>query len=92
MPDDAVTQMIAVCARRARRCKDVLPTAPLNSSDDATLMIRRVQSMGGKAGYFLAGAALPGENEHANVDFAEESLLTLYDMYTNLLIGFSGGW
>lgn len=92
VPDDAVTQMIAVCARRARRCKDVLPTAPLNSSDDATLMIRRVQSMGGKAGYFLVGAALPGENEHANVDFAEESLLTLYDMYTNLLIGFSGGW
>lgn len=92
VPDDAVTQMIAVCARRARRCKDVLPPAPLNSSDDATLMIRRVQSMGGKAGYFLVGAALPGENEHANVDFAEESLLTLYDMYTNLLIGFSGGW
>ena len=55
-------------------------------------MIRRVQSMGGKAGYFLVGAALPGENEHANVDFAEESLLTLYDMYTSLLIGFSGGW
>lgn len=92
VPDDAVTQMISICARRARRCDTVQATAPLNSSDDATLMIRRVQSLGGKAGYFLVGAALSGKHEHANVDFNEKCLLTQYDMYTNLIIGFSGGW
>lgn len=92
VPDDSVTQMISICAHRARRCNKVLATAPLNSSDDATLMIRRVQSLGGKAGYFLVGAALADQHEHASVDFDEASLLTLYDVYTNLLIGYSGGW
>ena len=92
VPDDSVTQMISICAHRARRVSAVFASAPLNSSDDATLMIRRVQSQGGKAGYFLVGAALTDEHEHASVDFDERSLLTLYDVYTNLLIGYSGGW
>lgn len=92
VPDDAITQMITVCARRARRCVSVLPTLPLNGSDDATLLIRRVQSHGGKAGYFLVGAGFDASHEHASVDFQEDYLITLYDMYTNLIIGFSGNW
>ena len=89
VPDDAITQMITVCARR---CVSVLPTLPLNGSDDATLLIRRVQSHGGKAGYFLVGAGFDASHEHASVDFQEDYLITLYDMYTNLIIGFSGNW
>lgn len=92
VPDDAVTQMIAICARRARRCTQIIPTSPYNGSDDATLMIRRVQSLGGKAGYFLVGAKLEDTHEHAAIDFDERYLITLYDIYTNLLIGFSETW
>jgi aminobenzoyl-glutamate utilization protein A len=92
VPDDGIVQMITVCARRSRYVKNVVHAVPYNGSDDATLMIRRVQSRGGKAGYFLVGAALDAEHEHAHVDFDEKYLITLYDMYSNLLIGLSGAW
>ena len=92
VPDDGIAQMIAVCARRARYVKNVIPTVPLNGSDDATLMIRRVQSLGGRAGYFLVGAGLDESHEHATVDFEERYLVSLYDTYTSLVIGFSGTW
>ena len=92
VPDDGIVQMITVCARRARYIKAVIPTVPLNGSDDATLMIRRVQSQGGRAGYFLVGAGLDASHEHAAVDFDERYLVTLYDTFTNLVIGLSGNW
>ena len=71
VPDDGIVQMITVCARRARYVREVRPSVPLNGSDDATLMIRRVQSQGGRAGYFLVGAGLEASHEHAAVDFDE---------------------
>lgn len=96
VPDDGIVQMITVCARHARYAEKIVPTMPLNSSDDATLMIRKVQSRGGKAGYFLVGAALPqtkkGAGEEAALDWQEKYLLTMYGIYTNLLVGLSGNW
>lgn len=92
VPDDGIVQMITVCARRARYVNNVLPTVPLNGSDDATLMIRRVQSLGGRAGYFLVGASLDESHAHASVDFDEKYLVTLYDIFANLVIGMSGNW
>ena len=79
-------------ARRARYVREVRPSVPLNGSDDATLMIRRVQSQGGRAGYFLVGAGLEASHEHAAVDFDERYLVTLYDIFANLVIGLSGNW
>ena len=72
--------------------RQVRPSVPLNGSDDATLMIRRVQSQGGRAGYFLVGAGLEASHEHAPVDFDERYLVTLYDIFANLVIGLSGNW
>ena len=92
VPDDGIVQMITVCARRARHVREVRPSVPLNGSDDATLMIRRVQSQGGRAGYFLVGAGLEASHEHAAVDFDERYLVTLYDIFANLVIGLSGNW
>ena len=92
VPDDGIVQMITVCARRARFVRDVLPSVPLNGSDDATLMIRRVQSLGGRAGYFLVGAGFDASHEHATVDFDEKYLVSLYDIYANLVIGLTGNW
>ena len=92
VPDDGIVQMITVCARRARYVREVRPSVPLNGSDDATLMIRRVQSQGGRAGYFLVGAGLEASHEHAAVDFDERYLVTLYDIFANLVIGLSGNW
>lgn len=80
-PDDSIAQLITVCAHRARYCRKVVPTHPYNGSDDGTLMIKRVQERGGRAGYFMVGAAFPSDHTHAAIDFDETYLLTLYDTY-----------
>ena len=98
VPDEGIVQMITVCARHARYAEKIVPSVPLNASDDATLMIRRVQSRGGKAGYFLVGAALSHAAHHthaseeAALDWQEKYLVTMYGILVNLLVGLSGNW
>lgn len=92
VPDAALTQLITVCARRARLCEKVIPTWPVNSSDDGTLLMRRVQEQGGKAGYFLVGGAFAGNAVQPAVDFDERALVTLYDTWTNLVVALLGNW
>lgn len=92
VPDDYVTQLITICARRARGCDRVVPTLPYNGSDDGTLLIRRVQEQGGRAGYFVVGAALSGSAPETACDFDERAMLTLYDTYAQLIMAFLGNW
>lgn len=92
VPDESITQMITVCARRARFVEEVEPKVSLNTSDDVTLMMRRVQSHGGRAGYFVVGGAIAEESEHSALDFDERALVTLYDVYTNMIVGLAGSW
>lgn len=70
-PEASTTQLLTVCARRARGCSKVLPTWNCDYSDDGTLLIRRVQEQGGKGGYFLVGGALSSSALKPAVDFAE---------------------
>lgn len=92
VPDDSIAQLITVCAHRARNCVKVIPTHPYNGSDDGTLMIKRVQEKGGRAGYFMVGAALSDDHTYAAIDFDEKYLLTLYDTYAQLLVALIGNW
>lgn len=91
-PDDYITQLITICARRARGCLKVVPTMSYNGSDDGTLLIRRVQEQGGRAGYFVVGAGLPGQPPETACDFDERAMLTLYDTYAQLIMAFLGNW
>lgn len=95
-PDDSVSQLITVCAKRARYCRNIQPHLTVTYSDDATVMFRRVQQRGGKAGYFIVGAmpTRDGKPVHTteNVDFDERYLTTLYDTYTNVIMALSGEW
>ncbi|MDO5532142.1 amidohydrolase [Sutterella sp.] len=91
-PDASLAQMITVCARRARNCDRVIPSWPVNGSDDGTLLMRRVQKQGGRAGYFLVGGAIEGTAVKPAVDFDERALVTLYDTWTNLLVALLGKW
>ncbi|HIC1790754.1 TPA: amidohydrolase [Escherichia coli] len=55
--------------------------APTGGSEDASLMVRRVQRHGGKAIYFLVGANQPAGHHKAKFDIDEEALsigLTLF--------------
>lgn len=95
-PDDSVSQLITVCAKRARYCRNIQPHLTVTYSDDAAVMFRRVQQRGGKAGYFIVGAmpTRDGKPVHTteNVDFDERYLTTLYDTYTNVIMALSGEW
>lgn len=91
-PDAAASQLITVCARRARFCTKVTSDWALNSSDDGTLLIRRVQEQGGRAGYFVVGGAFAGNAVQPAVDFDERALVTLYDTWTNLIVALLGNW
>lgn len=95
-PDDSVSQLIMVCAKRARYCRSIQPHLTVTYSDDATVMFRRVQQRGGKTGYFIVGAmpTRDGKPVHTteNVDFDERYLTTLYDTYTNVIMALSGEW
>ena len=95
-PDDSVSQLITVCAKRARYCRNIQPHLTVTYSDDATVMFRRVQQRGGKAGYFIVGAMPTRDGKPIqtteNVDFDERYLTTLYDTYTNVIMALSGEW
>lgn len=92
VPDDSIAQLITVCARRARYCRTIEPEHAANSSDDGTLLMRRVQEQGGRAGYFMVGGAFPSRAASAAVDFDEHAVVTLYDIYANLIIALLGRW
>ena len=93
-PDESVTQMVTICARRARFIEHIESKITLNTSDDVTIMMRRVQENGGRAGYFVVGASntVPSHQPHLPVDFDERALISLYDIYTNMVMGLSGSW
>ena len=86
-PDASVAQLLAFCARRARFISDVRSIGDYDGSDDGTLMIRRVQERGGRAGYFMIGAAVRGFGGiDSAVDFDERALVLMYDIYANLVM------
>lgn len=91
-PEASTTQLLTVCARRARGCSKVLPTWNCDYSDDGTLLIRRVQEQGGKGGYFLVGGALSSSALKPAVDFDEAAVITLYDTWANLITAVLGNW
>lgn len=92
-PDDSITQLITVCARRARGCRTVMPEHAYNGSDDGTLLLRAVQDAGGWAGYFMVGAQLPGRaGDKAPVDFDERAMTVLYDAYAHIATALLGQW
>jgi len=65
--DAEAAELVASVARRTEGVREVLPFRHMDGCDDATTMIRRVQSRGGKGTYFIVGSDLA--NVHHAVDF-----------------------
>ena len=61
-----------------------------NGSDDATILMRRVQNKGGKAGYVVIGSNLKAGHHQGKFDFEEFRLQELFDIYHNLAVKHSG--
>lgn len=73
--DPELTALIAEAAHEVPGVDEVLPTARFGASDDATLMMRRVQERGGKAAYITVGSDLQSGHHTPAFDFDENSLL-----------------
>lgn len=85
IPDDEMTDYITEVAEKIPAIKDVRRTMSFNGSDDATIMIKKVQSHGGKAAYFVIGSDLKAGHHQAEFDIDENQLFTGYAIFTGLL-------
>lgn len=65
--DAEAVDVVAAVAGRTEGIERVLPFRKMDGCDDATTMIRRVQSRGGKGSYFIIGSDLA--NVHHAIDF-----------------------
>jgi len=72
--DDAVRAAVAAVAGGVDGVDSVLDRAPLGGSEDATVLMRRVQERGGTAGYVCVGTDHPGAHHSASFDVDEDSL------------------
>ena len=84
--DDEVQNNFAEAAEQAKYCTKVSDTMNFNGSDDATVLMRRVQSKGGKAGYVVVGSELKAGHHQAKFEFEEFRLQELFDIYHYLVI------
>ncbi len=90
VPDIEVQKNIEEAATKARYCDKVSPTMNFNGSDDATVLIKRVQRKGGMGGYLVVGSDLKAGHHQAKFDFEEKRLGEMFDIYRNLVIKHMG--
>lgn len=85
IPDDEMTQYVTDISKEIPSVNDVWPSYNFNGSDDATVLIKKVQSHGGKAAYFVIGSDLKGGHHQAEFDIDEKQLYTGFSIFTGLL-------
>lgn len=83
--DDWVAEAVREAASRLTGINDVRETAVLGASDDASLMMRAVQEVGGTAGYLLLGSTGPGAHHAADFDIDEGVLALGVDLLEALV-------
>ena len=84
--DEEVQNDFAEAAQHAKYCTKISDTMNFNGSDDATVLMRRVQNKGGKAGYVVVGSELKAGHHQAKFEFEEFRLQELFDIYHYLAI------
>ena len=55
-------------------------------SEDGSILAKCVQSHGGKCAYIILGSALKDDHHRNHFDFEEKHLISLFDIYRNLVI------
>lgn len=73
-PDDALVDEVVAVAARLFGDECVRRTAPMNASDDATVLAREVQRNGGLATYVMVGGANQYPHHHPMFDIDETCL------------------
>ena len=72
--DPALRDLVGEVARRTTGVHEVIETAELGASEDATYLMERVQESGGLASYVLVGTDHPTNHQTPTFDIDEESL------------------
>lgn len=84
--DQEVADDFIEAAKGAAYCDKIADYMNFNGSDDATILMRRVQNKGGKAGYVVIGSNLKAGHHQGKFDFEEFRLQELFDIYHNLAV------
>ena len=74
--DEELARVVAAAAAATGDFDEIVPYGPFGAAEDATYMMERVQSRGGKASYLLLGTELPEGHHRPRFDFNEGLLLT----------------
>jgi len=74
--DPELIQVIRAAARETPGVAQIEDTHPYGASDDAALMMARVQARGGKAAYMIVGSDLADGHHTPRFDFDEAALPT----------------
>ena len=80
--DDAVVDVVETIAGRTGGVDSVVRNDDLGGSEDATVLMNRVQGRGGKAAYVGVGTDHPGGHHTATFDVDEDSLVVGVDVLT----------
>ncbi len=84
-PDAEMVDHVMAVAKEIPAIGEVLRSRPLNGSEDATILARRVQAHGGKAVYFVIGADRTAGHHQAEFDFDEKQLVVGVELFAGLI-------
>lgn len=82
--DDVMTDIVTRAAAHVPEIKEIARSMIFNGSDDATVMIKRVQAHGGKAAYFVIGSDLKAGHHQAEFDIDENQLITGFKLFIEI--------
>ena len=74
--DEELARVVAAAAAATGDFDEIVPYGSFGAAEDATYMMERVQSRGGKASYLLLGTELPEGHHRPRFDFNEALLKT----------------
>lgn len=90
VPDEEAAKLGAQAAEGVDYVEKISPTMNFNGSDDATVLIKRVQKHGGQGAYLVVGSKLEAGHHQAAFDFEEKHLWTIFGIYRNLVVKLLG--
>lgn len=85
-PDPEARDNIAQAAEGVSHVEKITAWMNFNGSEDATVLAQRVQKHGGKCSYVVVGSELKAGHHQCAFDFEEKRLISLYEIYRNLVI------
>lgn len=88
--DPELMDIIQELAEQTDGVDRVMPLGKFKASEDATVMMEKVQKNGGKASYLLIGTNLKGNHHEPNFDFAEDTLGIALSAFSKLAIKLIG--